>query len=135
MHHLWLAPLELATENLNCALVFVHLIERLTIYMSNGSVFWFLSDLLTIHNNRNLCFLQNLLTLVHFLLNGWIELDTYLLLGIEHVHIDFVLKVILDDIVDNIEACLHRYFLYGIACEFLYLVIGQVIDKVLLCSC
>ena len=116
------------------SLVFVHLIERLTINMSNGSVFWFLSDLLTIHDNRNLCFLQNLLTLVHLLLNSWIELDAYLLLGIEHIHGNLILKVIFDDIVDKVKACLNRNFLDRVIGKFLQLFISKVIDKVLLCS-
>ena len=75
------------------------------------------------------------MAVVEFCLNLWSELQADLLFGIEHIHRQFVLKIVSDGIVDDVDAVLDWYLLDGIVGQLLHLILSEIIDKVLLGSC
>ena len=115
------------------SLAFVLLIQAIAIYMGNTAVFWLNSNLVAI---RWECLVNHhLLAVVEFCLNPWSELQADLLFGIEHIHRQFVLKIVSDGIVDDVDAVLDWYLLDGIVGQLLHLILSEIIDKVLLGSC
>ena len=112
------------------SLVFVLLIQAIAIYMSNTAVFWLDSNLVAIRWERLVN--HHLLAVVEFCLYLWSELQADLLFGIEHIHRQFVLEIVPDGIVDDVNAVLDRYLLDGIVGQFLHFILSEVIDKVLL---
>ena len=75
------------------------------------------------------------MAVVEFCLNLWSEPQADLLFGIEHIHRQFVLKIVSDGIVDDVDAVLDWYLLDGIVGQLLHLILSEIIDKVLLGSC
>ena len=112
------------------SLAFVLLIQAVAIYMSNTAVFWLDSNLVAIRWERLVN--HHLLAVVEFCLYIWSELQAELLFGIEHIHRQFVLEIVPDGIVDDVNAVLDRYLLDGIVGQFLHFILSEVIDKVLL---
>ena len=100
--------------------------------MSNTAVFWLDSNLVAIRWERLVN--HHLLAVVEFSLYLWSELQADLLFGIEHIHRQFVLEIVPDGIVDDVNAVLDRYLLDGVVGQLLHLILCEVIDKVLLGS-
>ena len=75
------------------------------------------------------------MAVVEFCLNLWSELQADLLFGIEHIHRQFVLEIVSDGIVDDVDAVLDWYLLDGIVGQLLHLSLREILDKVLLGGC
>ena len=115
------------------SLAFVLLIQAVAIYISNTAVFWLNSNLVAIRWERLVN--HHLLAIVEFYLYLWFEFQADLLFRIEHIHRQFVLEIVPDGIVDDVNAVLDRYLLDGVVGQFLHFILSEVIDKVLLGGC